>query len=498
MREVLKLKNITKAFPGVIALSDMTFDLRAGEIHAICGENGAGKSTLMKIVSGVIKADSGQVVVNGEVCHFKNPKEAVEKGIAIIHQETSLFEQMTVMDNIFLGYEETKKVMGVSVLDYKKMRSEIQRIYNLMNIDIDVNEKIQSLGMAQKQMIEIAKALTFDAKILILDEPTASLTQREVEALFSILRKLRSEGTGIVFISHRMDDIFGLCDRVTVIRDGCFISCRDMKDTTHDDIVSDMVGRSLNSFFVKTNVATDQELFRVQDLNQYGVLKDIQLIINKGEIVGLSGLAGAGRTELAQAICGLTKRDSGEIFLEGEPIKIDNYSDAMKNEIVYVSEDRGKYGLILDMNIKHNITLPILNKLFKKAFLKKETEEKTAQKYIKDLDIKTPNSDFIVANLSGGNQQKVSLSKALAVEPKLLILDEPTRGVDINAKAEIHALISKFAEKGLSILMISSEMPEILSMCDRIYVMRNGMIVGELDKAEATQEKILKTALQVN
>lgn len=498
MKEVLKLKKIVKTFPGVVALSDMNFSLCEGEIHAICGENGAGKSTLMKIVSGVIKPDSGEVIVNGEACHFDNPKQAVEKGIAIIHQETSLFEQMTVMENIFLGYEETKKVLGFDILDYKKMRSEIEKIYKLMNINIDVNEKIQSLGMAQKQMIEIAKALTFDAKMLILDEPTASLTQREVEALFAILRKLKSEGTGIVFISHRMDDIFGLCDRVTVIRDGCFISCRDMKDTSHDDIVSDMVGRSLNNFFVKTNIPTDEELLRVENLNQYGVLKDINIVVNKGEIVGLSGLAGAGRTELAQAVCGLTKRDTGKIFFDKKPIKNESYSEAMKNEIVYVSEDRGKYGLVLEMSVKQNITLPILNRLFKSAFLKNEIEEATAQKYIEDLGIKTPNPDFLVENLSGGNQQKVSLSKALAVRPKLLILDEPTRGVDINAKAEIHALISNFAEKGLSILMISSEMPELLSMCDRIYVMRNGMIVGELDKEEATQEKILKTALQVN
>jgi ABC-type sugar transport system ATPase subunit len=475
----------------------MSFDLKAGEVHAICGENGAGKSTLMNIVTGVYKADSGDIIVDEKKYVFEKPNDAFDLGIAIIHQETSLFEEMTILENIFLGHEITKKVAGIRVIDYEGMEKEAENIFDLMNLSIDLNVKIKKLGMAQKQMVEIAKALTFNSRIFILDEPTASLTQREVAALFEIVRKLKSKGVAVVYISHRLEEIFELCDRVTVVRDGQFISCKNVSETNKHDLVSDMVGRSMDNYYPKADVKIGGEIFKVEGLNQRGVLSDISFSARKGEILGFAGLAGAGRTELAQAICGLTKKDRGKIYMNGREVKIHHYQDAMQSEIVYVSEDRGKYGLIVEMSIKHNISMPQLEKLSKNSFIDFKAEQKVADEYIKNVGIKAPDADFFVENLSGGNQQKVSVSKALALKPKLLILDEPTRGVDVNAKAEIHYIISKLVEEGLTIILISSEMPELLGMCDRIIIMKNGKIAGEFDRKEVTQEKILKVALEI-
>lgn len=497
MNEILRLKNIIKTFPGVLALSNMNFDLQAGEVHAICGENGAGKSTLMNIVSGVYKADSGEIFVDEKKYVFEDPNDSFELGIAIIHQETSLFEEMTILENIFLGHEITKKVAGITVLDYEAMEKKAEKIFEMMNVSMDLHEKIRKLGMAQKQMVEIAKALTFQSRIFILDEPTASLTQREVAALFEIVRKLKSNNVAVVYISHRLEEIFELCDRVTVVRDGQFISCKNVSETNKNDLVADMVGRSMDNYYPKADVEIGEELFRVEGLCQAGVLENIGFTAHRGEILGFAGLAGAGRTELAQAICGLTKKDGGKVFMQGKEVKIRDYEDAMKCEIVYVSEDRGKYGLIVEMSIKHNISMPQLKKISKSAFIDFKAEQAIADEYMKSIGIKAPDADFYVENLSGGNQQKVSVSKALALEPKLLILDEPTRGVDVNAKAEIHHIISKLVEEGLTIIMISSEMPELLGMCDRIIVMKNGRIAGEFDRKEATQEKILKVALEM-
>lgn len=498
MKEVLRLKNIVKTFPGVLVLDDMNFDLNSGEIHAICGENGAGKSTMMKIVTGVYKPDEGEIFIEGDSVTLEGPNDAFDKGVAIIYQETSLFEEMTILENIFLGHELTKKVAGITVLDYAKMREEAKKIFKIMNVNLDLDEKTKNMGMAQKQMIEIAKALTFHSKILILDEPTASLTQREVDALFDIVRKLKSEGVAVVYISHRLEEIFELCDRVTVIRDGKYISCKDVKDTDKDQLVTDMVGRSMDNYYPKVEVEIGGELIRVEHLTQDGVLNDINFDIKKGEIVGFSGLAGAGRTELAQALCGFTKIDSGDIYIDGKKVKINNYEEAMEAGLVYVSEDRGKYGLVIEMSIKENITMPQLKKMKTGLFLDKGKEEDVAQTFIKEFGIKCPDSDFLVENLSGGNQQKVSVSKAIALNPKLLILDEPTRGVDVNAKAEIHNIVSELAKRGTTIFMISSEMPELIGMCDRIYIMKGGEIAGMLNREEATQEKILKVALQVD
>jgi len=497
MEALLELKNIVKTFPGVIALSNMHFNLKSGEIHSICGENGAGKSTLMKVITGVYMPNAGEIILDGEIQNFNNPQDAFKKGISIVYQETSLFEEMTVLENLFLCHEIQKKVFGIiPVIDYKAMRLEVKKIFDILNMKIDPDVKIKDLGMAQKQMVEIAKALTFKSKILILDEPTASLSQREVDALFDVIRNLKNKGVGIVYISHRLEEIFELCDRVTVIRDGQYVSTKDVSQTDKDSLVSDMVGRSMSSYYPKNDTQIGEKVFEVKGLSLDGLLKDINFTVNKGEILGFSGLAGSGRTELAQAICGLIKKSSGDLYLNGEKLKVNSYNEAMNNGIVYVSEDRGKYGLVVDMSIKHNITMPQLKKVSKLTFINPKIEEKIATRYMKDVDVKAPDTDFLVTNLSGGNQQKVSVSKALALNPKLLILDEPTRGVDVGAKAEIHKIISELTSKDLTIIMISSELPELLGMCDRIYVMKEGHIAGCFSKEEATQEKILKLALQ--
>ena len=491
----LRLSDIVKTFPGVAALQDMHFELREGEIHAICGENGAGKSTLMKVVTGVHRPDSGVISLFGAEEHFSSPLDAFAKGIAIIYQETSLFEEMTVLENLFLGRELVKKAGPFTILDYKSMAAKMQNILKNLRITIPVDEKIKNLGMAQKQMVEIAKALTFQSRILILDEPTASLTQEEVDALFGIIRDLRDKGVSVVYISHRLEEIFTLCDRVTVIRDGRYISTRNVAETGKDQLVADMVGRSMDNYYPKTEVQIGGELLSVRNLGDRDLLHDIDFYIRKGEILGFAGLAGSGRTELALSLCGFTPPLAGEITLEGKPARFSSYREAMEQGLVYVTEDRGKYGVIVNMNIKDNIVMPQLEKNARFGVINRGREYNVAEGMRDQMGIKAPDTDFLVMNLSGGNQQKVSVSKALALNPKLLILDEPTRGVDVNAKAEIHRIISNMAASGLTIMMISSELPELIGMCDRIYVMREGTIAGCFDRARFSQEEILRVAL---
>ncbi|WP_010259560.1 sugar ABC transporter ATP-binding protein [Treponema primitia] len=491
----LGLSSIVKTFPGIVALDDMNFELRVGEIHAICGENGAGKSTLMKVVSGVHAPDRGTISLFDREEKITSPLDAFSKGIAIIHQETSLFEEMTVLDNLFLGREIIKKAGPFTVLDYKAMAEKMGNILKGLHISIPVDEKIKNLGMAQKQMVEIAKALTFESRILILDEPTASLTQEEVDALFTIIRGLRDQGVSVVYISHRLEEIFTLCDRVTVIRDGHYISTRKVSETNKDELVADMVGRSMDSYYPKAEVEIGGELFSVKGLGAQELLHDINFTIRKGEILGFAGLAGSGRTELALTLSGFTPPVRGEITLEGRPVRFKNYRQAMEQGLVYVSEDRGKYGIIVNMSVKNNIVMPQLERIARWGVINHEQEYTVAEKMRESMGIKAPDTDFLVMNLSGGNQQKVSVSKALALSPKLLILDEPTRGVDVGAKAEIHRIISKMAVSGLTILMISSELPELIGMCDRIYVMKDGTIAGCFNRDQFSQEEILRIAL---
>ncbi|MDF2613739.1 MAG: ribose import ATP-binding protein RbsA [Clostridia bacterium] len=492
---VLELKDVVKEFPGVKALDNMQLQLEKGELHAVCGENGAGKSTLMKVITGVYKPDQGEMILKGEPVKIKNPNDAYSKGIAIIYQETSLFPELTVLENIFIGHEPIKCIAGIKVIDYAEMRKKAIQIFNKLGIDIDLDGLVSKLGVATKQMIEIAKALSYEAEILILDEPTAALTNREVRALFETIARLKSDGVSMVYISHRLEEIFEIADRVTVVRDGQYVATAHTKEVTSNQLISWMVGRSVDELYPKVQVDLGDNVLEVKKLNQYHVLRDINLHLRKGEILGIAGLGGSGRTELAFAICGFSQKDTGEIIIDGKPVCINSYRDAMRNGLVYVSEDRKDKGLVVAMSVKENLTMPILSRLSNLFGIKFKEEESMCQGYIDSLSIKTPHSDFTINNLSGGNQQKVSVAKALAVEPKILILDEPTRGVDVGAKAEIHRMISTLASKGLSIIMISSDLPEILGMADRVYVMKEGKIAGEFMGDQVTQEKVLTVAL---
>ena len=496
VENILVLDKINKIFPGVHALKDMSLSIRKGEVQAICGENGAGKSTLMKVVTGVYKQESGDVIFDGKKIHVTNPNQAYEMGIAIMYQETSLFAEMTVLENMFLNHEITKRIAGVKVLDYKAMREQANKIFASMNTTMDLDVKVKDISMAKKQMVEIAKALTFKTRVLIMDEPTASLTQKEVEGLFEIIRNLKADGVSVVYISHRMEEIFEVCDRVTVIRDGQFIATHNINETNKDMLVAEMVGRKVDAYYPKPEVEIGDVAVEIKNFNQEKLLYDVNLNIRRGEIVGLSGLVGAGRTELAHAICGFTRPDSGEVIIDGKPVVINNYIDAMDNGICYVSEDRGRYGLVLKMDIKKNVTLPQIKKVVKKGVIDTARESEMGAEAIKLFDIKAPDEDFVVENLSGGNQQKVAIAKAVALKPKLMILDEPTRGVDVNAKSEIHKIVGQLVQQGMSVLMISSELPELLGMCDRIYVMNHGHIRAEFDRSEATQEAILNVELE--
>ena len=496
MSVVLELKNIEKRFPGVIALKDMHLLLKKGEVHAVCGENGAGKSTLMKIITGVYHPDEGEMLLNGEKVVIKEPNDAYSKGIAIIYQETSLFPDMTVLENLFLGHEPVRKFLGMlSSIDYNAMRVKAVDIFNKLGMKIDLDITVRELGVAAKQMVEIAKALTYEANILILDEPTAALTSKEVKALFEVVKRLQSEGVSMLYISHRLDEIFEIADSVTVIRDGQYITTADVKDVNHQQLISWMVGRKIETLYPKVEVEIGDTVLQLKGLCQHGLLKNIELKLRYGEILGIAGLAGSGRTELAHAICGITRPDSGEIFLDGKSLSIKNYRQALDIGVVYVSEDRKDNGLVIPMSIKENTSLSLLRRLSRFSFINFKEEEKISRKYMEELSIKAPDSNFIVENLSGGNQQKVSVAKSLAASPRVLIMDEPTRGVDVGAKAEIHKIISSLAKDGLAIILISSDLPEVLGMSDRLYVMKNGTIAGEFTREEVTQEKVLAVAL---
>ncbi len=497
---ILEIQGIDKQFPGVKALSNVHIDLREGEVHAVCGENGAGKSTLMKIICGVHKPDSGTILLSGEPYTVENPNEAYARGIAIIYQESSLLPELTVLENIFMGHEPQKPIVpflpAVKMIDYPSMRAKASSIFERLGMQIDLDAIVGTLGVATKQMIEIAKALTFDSQILILDEPTAALTSREVETLFETIRKLRAEGQSMLYISHRLDEIFQIADRVTVLRDGEYIETAPVTSVDKNQIVSWMVGRTLTNLYPKEEVEIGDVVLSVEGLCQEGVLDDIDFVARRGEILGIAGLAGAGRTELALALCGLTQPDAGEISLNGERVSFESYRSAMDHGIVYISEDRQAYGLVLPMMLRVNIThkvLPSISNLF--GIIDRGQERGITDEYIEKLDIRAPDGDFVVNNLSGGNQQKVSVAKSLAVDPQILILDEPTRGVDVGAKSEIHRIISGLAKMGKTILLISSDLPEILGMSDRVLVMKMGTKAGEVMRRDMTQETILGMAL---
>ena len=489
---LLEMHEINKHFPGVHALKDAHFDVRPGEVHALIGENGAGKSTLIKIVSGVYQPDTGNIQLEKQPVHFADPREAQYAGIATIYQELGLYPELSVAENIFMGHAPMKKRLGFETINWEQMETEAEALLAELNIqNLDVQAKVGTLNVGNRQRVEIAKALSLDARILIMDEPTAALTESDVEQLFSIVRLLRERGVSIIYISHRLNEVFELADRVTVLRDGEYIGTHEVKDTSESELISMMVGRTIDNLFPKQDADIGDVVLEVRNLNRPPLTRDISFSVRAGEIVGLAGLVGSGRSETAQVIFGVLPAESGEILLGGEPVKISRPSEAVEYGIGYVPEDRGHQGLIREMTIRENTSMPVLKTVSKNTFINRGKERQLANRSIQQLSIRATGPDQITNKLSGGNQQKVVVSKWLASNPKLLIMDEPTRGIDVGAKAEIHRLMSRLAaEEGLAILMISSELPEILAMSDRILVMREGRLVGEFTREQATQEVI--------
>lgn len=488
---LLQMTGIMKEFPGVKALDKVDFTLLKGEIHALLGENGAGKSTLMKVLSGVYKKDGGDIYLDGQPVEISGPRQAQSMGIGIIHQELNLVPALTVMENIFLG-REPKKLLGF--VDRQKMYQDTSEVLNRLGSSIQPDAIVEELSIGSQQMVEIAKALSYETRILIMDEPTAALTEHESEHLFKIVRQLAASGVGIVYISHRMEELFALSNRITVMRDGTYVGSVMTKDTTFDQLVKMMVGRELTNRFPKKTTILGEEVIRIHGLCRNGTLKDISFSVRAGEIVGISGLMGAGRTELARAIFGIDKIDQGQILIDGVAQSIHSCMDAIHAGIGLITEDRKHQGLVLSMSVGDNITLTVLEKICRNTFISGALKQELIDTQIKELNIKTPSAEQIVKNLSGGNQQKVVIAKWLATKPKVLIMDEPTRGVDVGAKAEIYHIMNMLADAGVAIIMISSELPEILGMSDRIFVMCRGRIAGELTAEEANQEKIMAYA----
>lgn len=488
---VLEMNGISKEFPGVRALDDMSLNVRSGEIHALMGENGAGKSTLMNILSGMLKMDSGEILIDGKAIEMKGIKASSNLGISMIHQELNYVPALTIADNIFLG-REFKSTF--SWMKKKDMGNEAQKLLDRLGIALPSKTKMNELGVAHQQMVEISKAISKKSKIIIMDEPTSAITTEEVRTLFRVMRELKEQGVAIIYISHKMDEIFEIADRVTVMRDGKFIGCKEIKELDQKELITMMVGRKISEMYPKSNIATDEEILRVEHLSG-GVFNDISFTLHRGEILGFAGLMGAGRTEIMRAIFGLDPIYQGDIYLKGKKMKIKSSFDAISQGIGYVSEDRKGLGLVLGMSVKDNITMSCLKKFSKYNWIMKSQEFKTAKEQVDAFSIKTPSVSQEVINLSGGNQQKVVLAKTLLSEPEVIILDEPTRGIDVKAKVEIHKMISDLALQGKGIILISSEMPEILGMSDRIIVINEGWKKGELEQDIATQESIMSTIL---
>lgn len=493
---ILKVKDIDKSFPGVHALKKVNFELKQGEVHALLGENGAGKSTLMKILTGIHTKDSGSIVYEGKEVEFISPKDAQQAGISIVHQELNLINHLTVAQNIFIGRE----MMNGKMIHDKKMNEEASKLFRLLNIDIDPSEMMGDLTIGKQQMCEIAKAISRDAKVIIFDEPTAALTDSEIDSLFDIIRDLRKKKLGIIYITHRMDEIKMITDRVTVMRDGEYIGTIVSEQSTKQDIINMMVGRVIyEEPKQKSSVKDDAPIvLEVKNLNAGKMVKDVSFHVRKGEILGFAGLMGAGRTETVRAIFGADRFDSGEIYVNGEKVTIKHPMDAVRYGIGYLSEDRKRFGIIVDKTICENTTMASLENFTKGLFIDSKKEAKITKKYVEDLQTKTPSIHAYVKNLSGGNQQKVVIAKWLVRNCDILIFDEPTRGIDVGAKSEIYHLMNELAASGKSIIMISSELPEILRMSDRIIVMCEGRKTVELGIEEATQEKIMNAATLIN
>lgn len=491
MEPILQVKNICKVFPGVKALTNVSADFYPGEVHTLVGENGAGKSTLIKIISGVYTPTEGQVFLEGKEMKFTSPGQAIDAGIAVIHQELSIAKDLTVAENIYLGREPKKG----GLLDRKKMNNDAQEILDFMRVNMKATQLAGSLNAAQQQMIEIAKVISKNAKVVVMDEPTSSLSESEIDALFEQVHILKKKNVAIIYITHRLKELTQICERVTVLRDGCKVDTMMVKDVTEKDIVNSMVGREMGDYYNKKEHTRGKEMLRVEGLTRKGVFENVSFTAYAGEIVGFSGLVGAGRTEVMEAIFGATPIDSGKVFLEGQEVHFNSPMDAINAKVGLVTEDRRRTGLLLQKKIKENISLPSLPKHKNgMGFVDTKWEVDVAEEYMKKLRIKAPNIDTILSTLSGGNQQKVILSKWLVADSKVLILDEPTRGIDVNARSEFYTLMNDFVEDGGCIIMISSEMPEVLGVSDRVIVMRGGKISGELTREEANEQSIMHLA----
>ena len=488
---LVQMKNIAKSFSGTKVLKGVNLELGHGEILALLGENGAGKSTLMKILSGIYSKDSGEIYLDGELCHFQNPKEAQNKGVAIIHQEMNLCNDLSVSENIFLGRE----VMDGLRLNHKKMDEEAQKILDDLGISMKSTELAGDLKVSEQQMVEIAKALSQDAKVLIMDEPTSALSRKEIEDLFRVIRKLRDEGRGIIYISHRLDELRAIADKVSILRDGENVISGDLKDFSIDDIIRHMVGREIQDKFPRIHREKGKEILRVENLNAGPKVRDISFSLYEGEILGIAGLMGAGRTEMTRALFGVDEKTSGKIYLFGEEVKTNTPKDSIELGMALIPEDRRKDGLCTDLSIRENISLPNLDSMKNSlGVLSTDLELKISEDTIKSLNVKAKDREMISKNLSGGNQQKVVLGKWLVRNPKVILFDEPTRGIDIGAKVEIYQIMNDLKKKGVGVLFISSEMEEVLGMSDRILIFCDGRITGELSREEANQENILKLA----
>ncbi len=492
--QILEMSHISKSFPGVKALEDVSMSLSAGEVLAVVGENGAGKSTLIKILSGVYSTDTGEIRLQGERVLLRGPKDAIERGINTIYQETSLVQDITVAENIFLGRQPTA---GGGRIDWKRMIESARGIMESLSIHLSPGALVSSLSSAQQQLVEVAKAFSRDAKIIIMDEPTASITVEDANNLFGIIRKIIRAGTSVIYISHRLKEIFQVADRVMVLRDGKTVSVSGVKETSEGEIVKHMVGREIGNLFGDASYQSGEKVvLEVRDLARTGVYRGISFSLHEGEILGFSGLVGAGRSEIMRGIFGLDPVDGGEVLLGGQRLGRSSPAAALKKGIAFVSEDRRLESIIQGFSVRANITLLLLLKVLTRlGLISARKENGLAARYVKEFNVKTPSLDQFVMNLSGGNQQKVALAKCLSTNPRVLILDEPTKGIDVGAKKEIHTLIKELANKGVSIILVSSELPEIIGMCHRAAVIRDGTVVRVFDKGELTEENLIAAAV---
>ncbi len=488
---IVELVGISKHFGGVQALRDVDFQVFPGEVHALVGENGAGKSTLVKILAGIHRPDAGVVKFDGQVIELRSPTQAQALGIAVVQQEPMLFPDLDVAENVFMGRHPRDRFGRV---DWKRMYREVDQLLASLDVSLDSHMPVQGLSVAEQQLVEIAKALSLQARVLVLDEPTAALSAHEVDELFAIVKQLRERGVAILFVSHRLEEIFSIGDRLTVLRDGAHIITAPVSEMSTEEIIRHMVGRELSNLFPKGEAEIGEVVLEVRHLTRPGVFSDVSFQLRRGEILGFAGLVGAGRTEVARVLFGIDRAESGEIWLKGRQVEIRSPQQAMEHGIAYVPEDRHQQGLVMNFSIAANVTLPILQKVSRLGLVDPRRERQLARAYSEQLRVRSTGVEQLVNALSGGNQQKVVLGKWLATEPSVLILDEPTRGIDVGAKSEVHRIISELAARGLAIILISSELPEVLAMADRVIVLHEGRVTGTFTRAEATQERVMFAA----